>query len=727
MSAKNRKTPNRSQVLAGLLLFTGLVLQLLFMTLSPAQASQQEVTLRPGDILVLDLPGETSFSEPFQIDLQGFIMLPEAGPVQLSGLSVSEAHGKISGELKPIFKSIERLNLYLKERRLIVSVLGYVKRPGPVDLKGMGTIQMAINKAGGLEQGAQLDKLQVRRANAENGIDVFVFDYKKYLDTGDQSLLPDLQPLDTIFVPASPLTGNVQIEFDARTLAASGDASEDGEAVRVFGEVHRPGVFTFKDGASLIDLLMRAGGVTRYAGVEQIRVITNGQPRPFNMREYLDTGNPELMPVIGKGDTIFVPQASDQIKLGARTVYVMGEVFKPGAYETKENASFFDILANAGGPTRFAEVRKIRILRKDGQVQPFDLQAFTEKTRPGLELPAIFPGDAILVPEKTDMNEKSWLKVTPDSAIMIVGAVNRPGRYEWADEMNLIELIAHAGGPRSTADTSKIKIMARPDLDTVPPVIFDFARFMTEGGSLYDIPELAAGYTVEVPELPKDPNDNRSQWVRQESERSIYVMGSVVAPGRYAFNENLNFLDIVAQAQGPSPNADLQNIRISHRKEGPARVSKVNLALYFETGDESLLPEIKPEDVIYVPDRGREWLQKPKEEMVRVLGAVGRPGRYSFDNSMTILDLLAEAGGPRSDALVEKIVVVNIRDGQSHAQLFDLFNFARSSDYTQLPVVRPGDTIYVPDKSQSDRARFRENLSDAISIVSLISTLATGF
>ena len=112
---------------------------------------------------------------------------------------------------------------------------------------------------------------------------------------------------------------------------------------------------------------------------------------------------------------------------------------------------------------------------------------------------------------------------------------------------------------------------------------------------------------------------------------------------------------------------------------------------------------------------------------MRILGAVGRPGRYSFDNSMTILDLLAEAGGPRSDALVEKIVVVNIRDGKSEAKLFDLFAFARTSDFTKLPVVRPGDTIYVPDKSQSNRARFRENLSDVISIVGLVRTLAIGF
>lgn len=685
------------------------------------------ITLRPGDMLVIDFPGEANFNEPFQIDSEGFLVLPEIGRMQIHGQTIEEASQIISLGLSSVYKDIDRISVVLQERRLLVNVLGYVKNPGPVNLIGQATVQMAINQAGGLEQGAQLDKIQVRRKNERNEMSVFVFDYKRYLDTGNLSIMPRLKPLDTIFVPASPLTGNVQVEFDARTLTAAGDAGESKDAIKVFGEVHRPGIFKYKEGSSLVDMLMRAGGVTRYAGVEQIRVIIGGVPQPFNMREYMDTGDPALMPKVGKGDTIFVPQMSDQVKVGARTVYVIGEVKIPGAYETKAGATFFDILANAGGPTRFAEVRQMRILRKDGSVDPFDFQAYTEQTVEGMTLPQINPGDAILVPEKTDMNEKSWLKISPNHAIMIVGAVRRPGRYEWADEMSLLDLMAHAGGPVPTADTSRVKIMPRPNENNQKPVYFDFGKFMNEGGSIDDVPTLDAGYTIEVPELPKDPNDNRSQWIRQESQRSIYIMGSVVAPGRYAFNENLNFLDILAQAQGPTTQADLEHIRISHRKENGTRVTKVNLALYFETGDDGLLPKVKPEDVIYLPDQNRAWLQKPKEQTVRVLGAVGAPGRYEFNNSMTILDLLAEAGGPRSDALEEKIVVVNVVDGKPKAQIFNLIDFAKSGDYNRLPVLRVGDTVFVPDESQSARAQFRNNLSDVVSVVNLVRTLTMGF
>ncbi|MBL4588738.1 MAG: SLBB domain-containing protein [Alphaproteobacteria bacterium] len=685
---------------------------------SPIASVADEVILRTGDMILIDFPGESAFGDPFSIDQDGFLSLPEIGRIHMSGKDWMMGVTTIQLSLSTAYRDVEDISITLKERQLFVTVLGYVKDPGPVQLIPHSTVQMAIQAAGGLAQGAQLDKIQVRRLD-----EVIIFDYKKYLDTGDDSIIPDLKPLDVVFVPASPLTGNVQVEFDARTLTSAGDGGGE-DAVKVFGEVHRPGSFKYKLGASVIDMMMRAGGVTRYAGIEQIRIISKGEPYPFNMREYMDTGNPELMPEIGMGDTIFVPQVTEQVKTGSKIIYVMGEVFHPGAYETKKGVSLFDVLANAGGPTRFAETRQIRILKKDGDVIRFDLMAFTERKN-DLVLPMIEAGDAIFVPEKADMNEKSWLKIGPDRAVMVIGSVVRPGRYEWADEMSFLDLIAHAGGPGRNGDTSKVSILPPPEeKGKVSPVIFDFSKFMNEGGNVSDLPVIKSGYTIQIPELPKDPSDNRSQWTKQDTDRSIFILGAMLAPGRYAFNDNLTFMDIFSAAQGPSPNADLHNIRISHRGEGKARITKVNLSKYFETGDERLLPKVRPADVIYIPHRTRQWIDTPKEETVRVLGAVANPGRYEFKNNMTILDLLAEAGGPRSDAWQEKIVVVNLGKGQPKASSFDLVGFAKSGDFLSLPVVRVGDTIYVPDKSQSNRAKFRENLKDTMGVISLIATIA---
>ncbi|WP_415883773.1 SLBB domain-containing protein [Neptuniibacter sp. QD72_48] len=669
-------------------------------------------TLRPGDMIQIKLPGESAFEQSFQLDQQGQIVLPEIGAINLEGRNLGEAKALLKNRLGSVYKDLSKFDISLQERRLSVTVLGYVKTPGAVDLPINSNVQMAINKAGGLAQGAQLNKLQIRRNNK-----LIEFDYKRYLDSGDPSSLPDLNPMDVIFVPASPLIGNVQVDFDARTLTASGDAGKNGESVKVFGEVHRPGTFAYKEKASVMDLIMRAGGVTRYAGIEQIRVIHNGQPFPFNMREYLDTGNPALMPEIHQGDVIFIPQATEQVQSGSRTVYVMGEVFKPGAMEMGEESGFYDLLATAGGPTRFAETRQIRIIRADGQVVPFDLQGYVDGQRRG-SLPEILPGDAILVPEKTDMNEKSWLKVHPNRAVKIIGAVRRPGRYEWASEMTMMDLIAHAGGPIASADTAHLQILQNRGNGVTESVSFDLKHFLDKGGDIRQIPRIRAGDTVVIPELPKDPNDNRSQWVRQSSDRSIYIFGEVGAPGRYAFNNELNFLDILSAAQGPTGLADLSSVRITHRKQGKTEVSHLNLHNYFQTGDETLLPTVKNEDVIFIPKRDRAWLEKPKETVVRVLGAVARPGRYSFDDNMTVLDLLAEAGGPLNSALQDRIMVINRIDGEAHSRLFDLVDFAKTGDYRDLPVIRSGDTLYVPGREQSTWYRFVSTLQESVTVIS---------
>ncbi|GAM59054.1 periplasmic protein sypC [Vibrio ishigakensis] len=281
------------------------------------------------------------------------------------------------------------------------------------------------------------------------------------------------------------------------------------------------------------------------------------------------------------------------------------------------------------------------------------------------------------------MNEKSWLKVSPDRAVSVIGEVVRPGRIEWSDEMDLMDLLAHVGGPTLRADTTTIEVVDGAGTREV----FDLDSFIKNGARKSELPQITAGAIVRVHDLPQDPSDNKSQWVRQSSDASIYVFGQVNAPGRYRFTKEMHFLDILSAADGPTKDADIHNIRITHRDKTYSMVSKLNLALYFETGDESLLPQVTTGDTIYIPEKDKNWLDRPKETTVRVLGAVNSPGRYVFDDNMTILDLLAEAGGPSDQAFLEKISVVNLSTSQSQARTFDLIEFSKTANFRKLPII----------------------------------------
>jgi len=205
-----------------------LLVLLLLLAALPAQAQNGAARLNVGDVIQVTLPGEEAFAQPFQIDREGRLNLPEVGMLDVAGLTVPQARDRVRAALAQSFRDLGRFNLTLRERRLLLSVGGFVRNPGPVELPAGANVQQAIVAAGGLMQGAQLDRMQLRR-----GSRVITFDYKRFLDTGARDALPALRPLDELFVPASPLTGNVQIDFDARTLAAAGDAAEDRTSVRV--------------------------------------------------------------------------------------------------------------------------------------------------------------------------------------------------------------------------------------------------------------------------------------------------------------------------------------------------------------------------------------------------------------------------------------------------------------------------------------------------------------
>ena len=683
-----------------------------FLTLafSPVFAEDEfSDAVQVGDLIQVNVPGEETLNRGFQVDKRGRITLPEVGAVFVAGYDNEQLQKVVIDALSTTYRDLSTATVFIKEQQILISVQGYVEQPGEYTLSLGSSVQMALYAAGGLRAGAQLDKLILKR-----GADRKEFNYKRFLDSGDDSQLPELQSLDSIFVPASPLVGNIEQEFDAAKLANSGDSADSRNSIKEFGEVNAPGSFAYKENTDLVDVIMRSGGVTRYAGVEQIRVISNNTPTLFNLKRYLDTGDNSLLPVLRPGSTIFVPKQEVEIKSGANTVYVMGEVAEPGAYDGKKGATFMDILANAGGPTRFAESRQIRVIKASGQVLKFDLTAYTEGLR-GVKPPAIQPGDAIFVPEKTDMNEKSWLKISPDRAVNVIGEVVRPGRIEWSDEMDLMDLLAHVGGPTLRADTTKIEVVNGRKL-----TVFDLDAYIKNGAPREDLPFIRAGAIVRIHDLPQDPSDNKSQWVRQSSDASIYVFGQVNAPGRYRFTKDMHFLDILSAADGPTKDADIHNIRVTHRDKPYAKVSKLNLSLYFETGDESILPSVTTGDTIYIPEKDKNWLDTSKESTVRVLGAVNKPGRYVFNDNMTILDLLAEAAGPTENAYLEKITVVNMSCCQGQARTFDLIKFSKTANIYHLPVLRAGDTIYIPDRSESFIEKARVTLDDILRLTTTI-------
>ena len=79
-------------------------------------------------------------------------------------------------------------------------------------------------------------------------------------------------------------------------------------------------------------------------------------------------------------------------------VHVWGEVNNPGKFVVRDGTSLIDILSEAGGPTRYANLKKVYIARKGDQIEHIEihnLRKYVEKER--TNIPSLLPGDVIVV------------------------------------------------------------------------------------------------------------------------------------------------------------------------------------------------------------------------------------------------------------------------------------------------------------------------------------------
>lgn len=81
---------------------------------------------------------------------------------------------------------------------------------------------------------------------------------------------------------------------------------------------------------------------------------------------------------------------------------------------------------------------------------------------------------------------------------------------------------------------------------------------------------------------------------------------------------------------------------------------------------------------------------------VSVMGEVNSPGRFSFQSPVTVIDVLAEAGGFTAFAASSKVVILRKKNGVNQRIPFDYRRVERGRALPAEMAVFPGDIIMVP-------------------------------
>jgi hypothetical protein len=91
----------------------------------------------------------------------------------------------------------------------------------------------------------------------------------------------------------------------------------------------------------------------------------------------------------------------------------------------------------------------------------------------------------------------------------------------------------------------------------------------------------------------------------------VNVWGFVQKPGQYMVPDNTHLISLISYAGGPTENAKISNIRIIRNdpRQG-GLVYKINVKKYIDTGDERLIPVLKPGDTIIVKGTTFHWIER---------------------------------------------------------------------------------------------------------------------
>ena len=193
-----------------------------------------------------------------------------------------------------------------------------------------------------------------------------------------------------------------------------------GNTVTVLGHVAHPGLLTFTDNPTLLEVLARAGTQATDSKATDIQrcAVFRGNDRVLwlNLAPLYRGDDSALNVTMRRGDMVYVPQRSEQL------IYVMGQVTKPGAYELTPNMSFLDALALVGGPSDAAKPTQIVFARPRQNIQQVvDFKKFVGGD--GAANYRLEQGDIIFVP-KSGLAKVGYVlqQLSPLTSSLILGA-----------------------------------------------------------------------------------------------------------------------------------------------------------------------------------------------------------------------------------------------------------------------------------------------------------------
>jgi polysaccharide export outer membrane protein len=164
--------------------------------------------------------------------------------------------------------------------------------------------------------------------------------------------------------------------------------------------------------------------------------------------------------------------------------------------------------------------------------------------------------------------------------VYFIGGFAKPGVEQLTRDLNLVQAVSLAGGLLAMADGDNGFILRG---DKRIPV--DFTKLLQKGDLDQNV-KLEVGDSVVVPVAD-----------------SVYVHGEVKTPGAYKSTGDLTVLKAISQAGGVTPLAATGRVEILRSQSEKKEQIKVDLDKMMRSPGENPDVRLKPNDIVFVPQR----------------------------------------------------------------------------------------------------------------------------
>jgi protein involved in polysaccharide export with SLBB domain len=656
----------------------------------------------PDDELIIDIFGFSEQSYAIKVSPEGHVRIPNLGPVQVAGLTVEQAQIKIARSLVKLYPRISSgetsVSVNLGSiRNIKVIILGEVNLPGTYSLPSLATVFNALYSSGGPNLNGSFRNIKLYRGNKL----LAKVDMYDFLMNGNSKGNIPLKDQDVIKV--EPYESRVELK----------------------GFVKREGFFEVLPKENLNNVLAFAGGFTPQAYTNRIKVIRN-------------TGTQKSVADIDKqAFGTFIPRNGDVFTVDSilsrfeNRISIKGAVFRPGFYSLEGNGTLMKLLASSEGLKEDAFLSRVTILRKKedntSEVISVDLQAMMNE-KGDLQLQR---EDRVTIASKIEMQESAF--------ITIFGPVMKPGKYQYAANMRIEDLIILAGGLKESASLVNIQVAQRGfTIDKANP-----------SGEISKVTSFSINK-----ELKSDPNNS---YVLQPNDvvtvfkqpgyqvqKQVLINGEIMFPGTYVLTKgNERISDVIKRSGGltakgfpegavlirPKGNSYLDLIVKENKLEALKKLSKdtSKLSDQIESELEKQIDIVgidlvkilrKPgckEDLFLLEN---DILEIPAtQQTVLVSGQVLYPVRLQYEKGRGYRKYVSKAGGFSSQALKRSSYIVYANGTAKDTKSF-LF-------IKKYPKVKPGSEIVVPLKEEKKSLSTLEVVTILTSLTSMVVILST--